>query len=459
MSLLGRVFGTALIVGGAVAAVAAIGAADFTLYQSLLSQLEVVTNTAAVGKESNDSAATLEFEKALSLAAARKHEAEAALRAFIRTYPKHPRTADAGIALTEWMLLATPPRIQEAETTLNNAAASPELVPAQVERIQYTRLWLHDAAGDLKALVAAGTDFIKTWPKSGLLPEVRMKMASAHYRLEDFANARTEFEIIARDYPDTPQADTALYFAALSANSVMSTEGRTRALAIWEEIAQKNGPLAVAARRQQALSERLQGNHAAALAALDKVLAMKGLDPAQRLLSICEKAELLLLLGKTDPKQLDAAADLLDAFLTEPELPFLWKARAGFTLASIHHDAKHDTEALEACYNVLRAADKTPPTSPADYLWFSKAGFFGVDLLEASRQWEAAARLAEQITQRPGDRAIEARERATKIRLEHFLWDGPSPTLPKVLNLDGTSADKPATTDKAPGKSTKKNAK
>ena len=442
------------------AAVAAISASDFTLYQSLLGQLEIVTNAAAVGKESEDSATTLELERALFLAAERKPEAEAALRAFIRAHPKHPRFTDACIALTEWLLLAVPPRVQEAHMTLDSAtSATFEPTPVQLQRIQYTRLWLHDAAGELKPLVTEGAEFLKAWPKSAMLPEVRMKIAGAYYRLEDFANARTEFEIIARDYPDTPQADTALYFAAMSATSVMSVEGRARALEIWEELAQKNGPLAVASRRQQALSERLQGNHAAALAALDKVLDMKALDPEQRLMTICEKAELLLLLGKTEPARLDAAADLLDAFLTDPALPFMWKARAGFTLASIHHDAKHDTEALEACYNVLRAADMTPPTSPADYVWFSKAGFFGVDLLEASRQWEAAARLAEQIAQRPGDRAVEARERATKIRLEHFLWEGPAPTLPKVLKFGDTPAEKPAASDKVQGKSLKKKVK
>ncbi|MDI1310774.1 outer membrane protein assembly factor BamD [Prosthecobacter sp.] len=436
------------------AAVAAISASDFPLYQSLLGQLELISNAAAVGAESTASAATLELEKALFLAAGRKPEAEAALRSFIRTYPKHPRFTDACIALAEWFLLATPPRIEDAFKSLDHAtSAAGAPPPAQQQRILYTRLWLSDAAGDLKTLITQSMDFLKLWPKSPLLPEVRMKMAGAYYRLEDFANARTEFEIIARDYPDSEQADTALYFAAMSATSVMSDDGRKRAVAIWEELAQKNGPLAVASLRQQALSERLQGNHAAALAVLDKMLAMKTLEPAQRLMTTCEKAELLLLLGKTDPARLDAAADLLDAFLTDSTLPFVWKARAGFTLASVHHDAKHDTEALEACYDVLSAADLTPPTSPADYVWFSKAGFFGVDLLEASRQWEAAARLAEQIAQRPGDRAGEARDRATKIRLEHFLWDGPVPKLPTVLKFE----EEP--TDKAPAKSSKKKSK
>lgn len=437
------------------AALSAILASDFTLYHSLLGQLEIVSNVAAAGKESADSAATLELEKALFLASGRKPEAEQDLRAFIRAHPQHPRFADACIALTEWLLLGVPPRIQEARAALDEAARA-ELVPAQRERIDYTQLWLHDAAGDLKTLLSAGVAFLEAWPKSTLTPEVRLKIASAHYRLDDFANARTEFEIIVRDYPDTPHAETALYFAAMSATSVMSEDGRKRALAIWEELAQKGGPLAVTARRQQAQSERLQGNHTAALAALDKALAMKALDSEQRRMTVCEKAEVLLLLGKSEPARLDAAADLLDEFLTDASLPLFWKARAGFTLASVLHDAGHDTEALEACYNVLRAADMTPPTSPADYVWFAKAGFFGVDLLEASRQWEPAARLAEQIARRKGDRTIEARERATKIRLEHFLWDGPAPTPPKVLPFDEKLDPKPAVPEKPAVKSTKK---
>lgn len=440
------------------AAVAAISASDFTLYQSLLGQLEQISN-AATGPAGADAAAMLELEKALFLAAQRKPEAEAALRSFIRSHPKHPRFADACIALAEWCLLASPPRIGDALKSLDNATAAPgELPPQQQQRVLYTRLWLSDAAGDLKTLITHGAEFIKLWPQSSLIPEVRMKIAGAYYRLEDFANARTEFEIIARDYPDTELADTALYFAAMSATSVMSDDGRERAIEIWEELALKNGPLAIASRRQQALSERLHGNHAAALAVLDKVLAMKGLPAEQRLMTLCEKSELLLLLGKTDPAQLDAAADLLDAMLSDASLPFMWKARAGFTLATVHHDAKRDTEALEACYNVLRAADMTPPASPADYGWFSKAGFFGIDLLEASRQWEAAARLAEQIAKRPGDRASEARDRATKIRLEHFLWEGPAPKPPVILKPDETPAEKPDA-DKTPAKGTKKKAK
>lgn len=438
------------------AALTAVQAGNFTLYQALLSQLEVVTGAAGAAKDSSDSAASLELEKALFFAAQRKPEAEESLRAFVRTYPEHPRFADACVALAEWMLMASPPRVEHARTTLDMATTGP-LTPEQHQRIDCTRLWLREASGDLKALITEGTSFLKAWPKSPLVPEVRLRMAGAYYRLEDYANARTEFEIIARDYPDTPHAETSLYFAAMSASSVMSTEGRERALAIWEELAAKGGALAVAARRQQALSERAQGHLAEALAALDKLLALKNLDQEQRRMTLCEKAEVLLLMGKTEPARLAAATNLLEGFLSDTTLPMLWRSRGGFTLATVRHDAGQDTEALEACYNVLRAADITPPTSPADYVWFSKAGFFGIDLLEAGRQWEAAARLAEQLAQRPGNRAAEARERATKIRLEHFLWEGPAPVPPRELKLED-KAELPSTP--APAKaSAKGNAK
>lgn len=436
------------------AALTAVQAGNLALYQTFLGQLEVSGATPAAN-DTTDSVASLELEKALFFASQRKPEAEEALRAFVRTYPAHPRFADACVALAEWMLMASPPRVEHARTTLDMAATS-SMTPEQRQRVDCTRLWLREASGDLKALVTEGAAFLKAWPKSALVPEVRLRIAGAHYRLEDYASARTEFEIIALNYPDTPHAETSLYFAAMSASSVMSKEGRERALAIWGELAAKGGALAVAARRQQALSERAQGHLGEALAALDKLLALKNLDIEQRRVTLCEKAEVLLLMGKTEPARLDTAVTLLDDFLSDTTLPMLWKARAGFTLATVHHDAGRDTEALEACYNVLRAADISPPSSPADYVWFSKAGFFGIDLLEAGRQWEPAARLAEQMAQRPSNRAAEARERATKIRLEHFLWDGPAPVPPKELKLDDKSDPTAPTPSKSPSKGNSK---
>lgn len=439
------------------AATAAILTGDFGLYDSLLGQLAVVSGPDQGPGSSDDSAANLELEKALFQASQRKPEAEESLRSFLSKHPAHSRIPEASIALAEWCLLASPPKTDEARRTLD-ALNESTFADALRQRVAFTRLWLADASNEPKGLLAGAAEYLKAWPRGLFAPEVRLKIASTHYRAEDFANARTEFEIIARDYPDTPHASTALYFAALCAASVMSEEGRARATAIWEELAYQGGALAVAARRQQALSQRQQGDQAAALATLDKILAIRSLEAGQRRMTLCDKAEVLLVLGRTDPAHLATGVALLEAFLADSSLSLVWKARAGFTLASLHHEAGRELEALEACYNVLHAAEVTPPATPADYAWFSKAGFFGIDLLESSRQWEPAARLAEQIAGQPGERAAEARERATKIRLEHFLWDGPVPTPPKVMTLDGTveTKPKPAPVEKPDPKSAKK---
>jgi len=426
------------------AATAAILTGDFGLYNTLLGQLAVVSGPEKGPGSNDESAATLKLEKALFEASQRKAAAEASLRDFLTKHPDHPRFPDACIALAEWYLLASPPRAEDARRTLE-ALSDLTLTDALRQRIAFTQLWLCDADGDPKGLLAAADDYLKSWPRGLFAPEARLKIASTHYRAEDFANARTEFEIIARDYPDTPHANTALYFAALCASSVMSEEGRLRATAIWDELAAQGGAMAIAARRQQAVSQRQQGDHASALATLEKILTVRPLDDEQRRMTLCDKAEVLLVLGRTDAAHLATGVALMEAFLAEASLSLAWKARAGFTLASLHHEAGRDTEALEVCYDVLRTAEITPAVPPVDYAWLAKAGFFGIDLLESARQWEPAARLAEQIARQPGDRAPEARERATKIRLEHFLWDGPTPTPPKVMTLDGAevSDEKP----------------
>jgi hypothetical protein len=439
------------------AAVAAVQGGDLVLYLGLLAQLEVAGGTQA---GTTDSAADLELDKALQAAAGRQDGAEDALRTFLTARPYHPRRVEAQIALAEWMLLASPPRVPEAQAMLDAIQ-----LPANMEknaatdslrqRIDYTRLWLREASGDLKAVITEGPAFAKNWPASPLLVDVLMKTASAHFQLEDFASARTQFEIIAKAHPGSPHADSALYFAALSAMSVMSAEGRERALGIWEDLGKKGGPLAIPARRQQALVLRRQGDLAAALKVLDQILATSRLDRETRRLTLCEKAEVLLLNGKKEPKSLEDATKLLRSFLTEDDsLPLLWRARAGFTLATVLHDAGSDAEALEACYDVLRAADTAPPANPAEYLWFTKAGFFGIELLEAAHQWEPAARLAEQIAELPGDRAQDARQLATKIRLAHFLWDGPKPTPPvQPAPAPAETKSEPKTEPKsAPGK-------
>lgn len=408
------------------AAVAALRAGELALYQQLLGQLEVVSagNNAA---KTADTAADLELDEALDLAARAQPAAAERLRSFIQKHPGHPRQVQARLSLAELLLLQIPTDFPAIEKLLTAAAAPAGITEGQQQQIAITRLWMLDKQGNLKGVTEAGTAFLKSWPQASQAANVRMKVADAYYRLENFASARTEFELVAQENASSPLGDTALYFAGLAAVSMMSDEGREDAINLWQELAERGGPLSIPARQQQALAKRRAGQEAEALTLLDSLLTEKNLPEDMRYSLTCERAEILMLLGKTNPAQIEKAVASLRLLLAENSLTYLWSARAGYTLAAVLNTAGRTTEALEACYNVVKAEGFTGPSNPAEYRWYYRAGFFGIDLLETSQQWEAAARLAEKLSLSSGDRAAEARELATRIRLEHFLWDSKAP--------------------------------
>lgn len=397
------------------AGVSALRAGELALYQTLLSQLQVV---------SGDASADLELDRALELASKAQPEAETELRSFEQNHAQHPRLFEARIALAEVLLLRVPIDFAAADRALKSAESIPSITDKQRERVLLTRLWRLDRQGLLKELTEVGSNFLKVMPTANQAALVRLKVADAFFRLENFAAARTEFELVAKEFSSSPHADTALYFAGMSALSMMSDEGRETAISLWQELAERGGPLSVPARQQQAMAKRRAGQEAEALTLLDSLLSEKKLAKELRRSLICDKAEILMVLGKTDVASLTSAIAVLQEFLRDADLPFAWRARGGYTLAVALNTAGRDTEALEASYDVVQSTGYAGPSDPAEFRWYYRAGFFGIDLLERAKQWEPAARLAEKLAITSGDRAAEAKERATKIRLEHFLWDG-----------------------------------
>lgn len=411
------------------AAMCAIKAGQKVVLASLMTQLAQAAPAGDQGRKGGDeSAADVELDRALQLAGKMEPAAGDELAAFIKAHPPHPRWAEAQVALAEFSLLDVPPRIKPATEALDAASRSKH-DPALQERIDYVHLWLREATQDLPGVARAGLAFMDAWPNSSRLDEVRMKVGEAYYRLENFLNARTQFQLLVKNSPDSPYADTALYFAgkaAMKLGSVGSTEFLNAAIATWEELSQREGPLASAARQQQAIARRLQGNNPEAMKLLDDLLDNPQTQGDQRYGILCDKAELLVSMGRTDATRFDDAVKLLQSMLKDKDLPFAWSARAGVLLALSLKDQAHNTEALEACYDVVANGSNflSQPSTPTEFQWFYRAGFLAVDLLKEGQKWEAAAKMAEKLAQTGGDRAKEAAEKATEIRLKHFLWDG-----------------------------------
>lgn len=414
------------------AAVAALKAGEAESYEEILGQLTSVSSgdgegspSARVGSESGETATDVELDRLLALAAEGEPDASTGLQSFCEVHRDHPRAPEAWLALAELMLLDTPPRVKAAEAALTQAEQL--LKPGQGEeirqRVEYNRLWIREIEADLDGIVKIGKAFLERWPNADLAAEVQMKVADAYYKKEDFANARTQFELAANNFPKSEFAEAALFFAGRAAMSLMNTEGLNAAIEYWEELADREGPLALAARLQQALAKRREGKESEALQVVEKLLAEKTVDIELRRALHCEQAELQILMGETMPERLVKAAEGLRAFIATEGLPYRWRARAGYLLAVALRSSNELTAALEACYDVVRAADTEFNFNSADLQWFYKAGFVAVELLQELQQWEGAAKMAERLAAAGGDRAVEAKDIATKIRLEHFLWE------------------------------------
>src|SRR5581483_9941186 len=162
--------------------------------------------------------ADLRLEEGLLQAAKGDEKAAKSLQQFIHDFPKNPRVSEAFVSLAELAFHASPPRLDEARKYLTLAAESP--TPVAAERGDYLRIWIEEsAAGNEANVIELAKRFLGQHGNSPFAPEVRMKLAELYYRRQDFANAQTQFELIAQQTPDSALSEKALFFAAESAMS------------------------------------------------------------------------------------------------------------------------------------------------------------------------------------------------------------------------------------------------
>src|SRR6266498_2944275 len=195
-----------------------------------------------------ESRANLRLEEALMQAAKGDNKAARELKQFIRDFPKSPRVSEAWVSLAELAFHSSPPQIEEARTDLARAADS-KPTAAATERADYLMIWIEDSAGtDETKVIELVKRFLEQHGASPFAPEVRMKLAEIFYRRQDFANAQTQFELIAQQTPDNLLGEKALFFAAESAMSSMGEHSLDRAIVLFDQVVRQNGSLRWAAR-------------------------------------------------------------------------------------------------------------------------------------------------------------------------------------------------------------------
>ena len=366
----------------------------------------------------DQSRTNLRLEAGLMEAAKGDPRAADSLRNFLRDFPTARRTSEAWVALAELAFHATPPRLDEARKNLARAAESKPTTAAQ-ERSDYLMIWLEDAtSGSEPKVIELAKRFIQQHESSNLIPSVRMKLGEIYYRAEDFANAETQFELLAEQNSAGPFTERALFFAGEAAMATMAAESLDRALPLFDRVVQLNGELKFAARNEQAVIERKLGKSQDALALYEEVL--KGAArPAEKREALCGKGDIFLEMAATDPQNYQRAIEAYDKLASDPDAPAHWRNQALFKKGLCLEKKADRNGAIATFYTVLN--EGTKPDRPHEFFWFYKAGFNAGQLLEADAKWESAAAIYEQLAAAGGTRADEARERLDRLRLEHFL--------------------------------------
>jgi TolA-binding protein len=400
--------------------------AKIALFNASTSWLQVGNNTrfltdySDLEKLGGDEGARADLRLGEGLVQAARGEEKAAksLQQFIHDFPKNPRVSEALVSLAELAFHASPPRLDEARRYLTRAAESP--TAAAAERADYLNIWIEESAGGNEVkVIELAKHFLEQHGTSPFAPEVRMKLAELYYRRQDFANAQTQFELIAQQTPDNSLGEKALFFAAESVMSSMGEHSLDRAIVLFDQVVRQNGGLRWAARNEQAVIERKLGKPKDALILYDEVLKSDA-GASEKREALCGKGDIFLEMGATNPSNYQRAIEIYDQLASDRDEPIHWRNQALFKKGLCLEKKSDRANALATFYEILE--EDARPDRRRELFWYYKAGFNAARLLEEDSKWESAAAIYEKLAAAGGTRSEEAKARLTNLRLEHFLW-------------------------------------
>lgn len=373
------------------------------------------------GGGNEDMKADLSIEEGLAQAAQGNKKAAETLQAFLRQFPRHPRSAEAWVALAELAFHDVPANIESARQNLARAAESGPNDAAR-ERADYLSIWIEDTTSNFNApkVIGSANQFLLKYPTSSLTSDVRMKLAEAYYRQQDFPNAQTQFQILAQENPRAGFTEKALFFAAKSAIQSMGAQSLDRALVLFDEVVKRNGDLKWAARNEQALIERKLGKPQDASTLYDEVLQGNA-RPEEKREALCGKGDILYELGATDRENYKRAIDVFDQLAAQKDAPPHWRNQALFKKGTCLEKLGDRDNSLATFYKIIE--EDTLFGRQREFFWYYKAGFNAARLLEDDSKWQPAAVIYQKLASAGGARSDEAKARLSQLRLEHFLWE------------------------------------
>jgi tetratricopeptide (TPR) repeat protein len=362
--------------------------------------------------------AQLLFDKALIEAKSGSAAADETLQTLIRRFPQSPEIPRARLVLAEMRMMQRPPDLSGAQRALRQISTTGDPdVDEKSDRVKFFAA-ADDPSQNVRSVEALAEDYLLKYPDSPSRAEVRLKLGELYFRQNDFPNAQTQFELVREDSPDSPFVEPALFLAGEAARKSLNAASVDRAISLFEDVYKLGGPLKFQARLEEATTMRQTKREKEAIVLLEDLLTQNPPDDI-RYEALDQKGEALFNLGLDDQKLYQQAIDAFDAVLQSNGLPVQWKEQALYQKGKCFEKLGRQDDALSAYYDVLATEG---PVS--DQLWYFRAGFDAAQILEDRRSWSSAAAIYEKLANTGGTRSDEAKERLTRLRLEHFLWPG-----------------------------------
>lgn len=339
------------------------------------------------------------------------------LAGLARRTPATDYSFKAKLALAEWRLARG--EAVAAQRILKTAEPEAD-APARAASLAAAAIFAADNAGTKSRgeLVADCESYLSQHPDAPESADVSFKLAELHARGGDHAAAETILARLTEKLPESESAALAKFLAAQAASRSMSAVATERALVWLNELAQGQSSLKHRARFEQASLLLRQKKFSDALALHESTLAADPPDDVKHAARM-ERADVLFAMGSTQPEKFDEAAVAYELIASDQGAPPDWRDQAVCKRAAALARRGQTDKALALYREVL----ERPAAEGADQFWLMKAGMEAARLLEEQQDWEAAVAVYDRLASAGGAQREELKQRARRLRLEHFIWE------------------------------------
>ena len=390
------------------AATCALRLGNEALYRQSFEALASLPNT-------ESERAALEFEKAMIEAKTGSASAEKNLRQFLVDFPEDPYKPQVHLALAEIAFTQSPSDRSRLKSELTEVSTDDSVTQEEKARLEFFAA-TEDQHQPITAVSRLAQDFLQKYPHSRFRPEIRIKLGEVYFRQDDYPNAQTQFELVAEEDPDSPLLETALFLAGEAARKSMNSSSMDHAVELFEEVYKLNGPLRYRARLEQALTKRQALQDREAIVLLNDLLNQT-IPVDIRCEAMDAKGDAQFTLGPKDEAEYREAIKTFDSLASLEGVSAVCRQSALYKKAKCYEKIGQWDDALAAYYDVL-SIDYGAPGE----IWYFRAGFDAAQILESKKSWASAAAIYQKLAAIPSSRAEEAKNRLTRLRLEHFLW-------------------------------------